>query len=394
MQVLKLLKYLKQLYTNLFTDITSVPAIFQGSYYPALTGLRGVSTLMVLLAHFGLNKYLYPHHIYIDARAAVHIFFVLSGFLITTLLLKEKLKYGHINLRYFYIRRALRILPVVYLFLLILIALNYIFKLHITTINFISSFLFFNNLPLRGSYYTAHLWSLAVEEQFYLTFPILLMLSTNKYTAVTLPIVIMVPLIAIGGYFRIPFLYSSHAAVLLTKLCMYAFWKGPVMILIGSVFSVLLFKRVIRLENIKANYFLSFILLLTALVMRAQNFLFYTKYVSEYLSNILIAFAIILCINKKDFLSTILSNAILLRVGVLSYSLYIWQQLFTGYNLWQPYMHGFIGYPLWALIVLKLVFVFIIANISYYYERKFLRMKDRFEHTRGHNKTISSANTR
>jgi len=192
-------------------------------------------------------------------------------------------------------------------------------------------------------------------------------------------IVIGVPLIAILGFYHVPFLCDNHVGRLLVKLCMYAFWKGPVIILIGSVFSILLFKKVIRPENIKANYFLSFVLLLIALIIRVSDFIFYTKYLSEYLSNLLVATVIILCINNKDFLSAILNSAVLLRIGILSYSIYMWQQLFVGTNNWQPWMHSFSAYPVWVMIIIKLLFVFIIANLSYYFERKFLSIKDRYE---------------
>jgi peptidoglycan/LPS O-acetylase OafA/YrhL len=372
-------KYLITQKAKLSAEITTVPAVLQSAYYPVLNGLRGISILMVILTHFGLNKYTFPYHVFIDSRAGVHIFFVISGFLITTLLLKEKLKYDNINLKYFYIRRALRILPVVCLFLVVLGILNFIFKLHILPMDFITSLLFLKNLPVAGSYYTAHFWSLAVEEQFYLIFPVILMLSTNKYMVLALLIVIGVPLIAILGFYHVPFLCDNHFGRLLVKLCMYAFWKGPVIILIGSVFSILLFKKVIKLENIKVNYFLSFVLLLIALIIRAPDFICYTKYLSEYLSNLLVAAVIILCINNKDFLSAILNSAVLLRIGILSYSLYMWQQLFVGTNNWQPWMHSFSAYPVWVMIIIKLLFVFIIANLSYYFERKFLRIKDRYE---------------
>src|SRR6202000_1097985 len=132
----------------------------------------------------------------------VHIFFVLSGFLIITLLLKEKWRTGGISLKRFYIRRALRILPVAWLFLLVLIALNSWYGLKIPVINFVASFLFFKNLPLPNEPYTAHFLTLAVEEQFYLVFPLLLIFSTNGYLITALSIVILIPLLSVLGYYH------------------------------------------------------------------------------------------------------------------------------------------------------------------------------------------------
>jgi peptidoglycan/LPS O-acetylase OafA/YrhL len=369
-----------KLWNKLFAEIKTVPACLQPSYHPALDGFRGVAILMVLLHHFGAGYYLYPHGVLIDSAAGVHIFFVLSGFLITTLILKEKVKRCNISLGNFYIRRALRILPVAYLFLMVLVGFNMIFGLHISALSFVSSFLFFSNLPINGSYYIAHFWSLAVEVQFYVTFPLLLAYSTNKYLAVVLAIVVFVPLIAILEYYQLLPFAGSKLSVLIGKLCMYAFWKGPLMILLGSLASILVFKRIINLENIKANYFFEFILFVSALIIRSPTFVFYGKYVSEYLSAFMIAYVILLSINSKSFLSVILSSRVMLRIGVLSYSLYIWQQLFVGPNTWQPWMRGFNGEPMWVLLVLKLVFVFAIATVSYYFERKFLRIKQRLVH--------------
>jgi peptidoglycan/LPS O-acetylase OafA/YrhL len=109
-------------------EITAVPDYLQGKYYTALTGIRGVAIVIVLLYHLGINRLLKLFDWWILGRLGVDIFFVLSGFLITTLLLKEKLAHGHVSLKKFYIRRFLRIVPVAYLFLAVLIAINHFFR--------------------------------------------------------------------------------------------------------------------------------------------------------------------------------------------------------------------------------------------------------------------------
>jgi peptidoglycan/LPS O-acetylase OafA/YrhL len=371
------LEYLKELNRKLFAEITEVPVALQGSYYPALDGLRGVSILIVVLGHIGLNYYLVPYHLLVDSDTGVHIFFVISGFLITTLLLKEKLKNDYISLKRFYIRRALRILPVAYLFLVVLIGLNLFFKLKIQPLDFIASFLFFKNLPIRNEPYTAHFWSLAVEEQFYLTFPFLLASNINRYLLTALFFIVVIPIIAVLGYYQV----NIPAIPMITKICMYMFWKGPVIILIGSVFSILMFKGIIKPERIKPNYFLSFILLIIAVTISAKTFMFYSKYISEYLSAILIACVIILSINTKNLLSDILSSGLLVRVGILSYSIYIWQELFIGRRTWQQWMHVFQHFPVWILIILKLAFIFVIASVSFMFEKIFLKIKDKYRYS-------------
>ena len=373
------MNYLKGLRNQLLAEITTVPAIVQDSYYTSLDGLRGIAILVVILAHFGVNRILRPLHISIDGDIGVNIFFVISGFLITTLLLKEKLKHGNISLKRFYIRRVLRILPVAYLFLIVLIILNILFKLEIQWLDFLASFAFLKNLPIKNEPYTAHFWSLAVEVQFYLIFPFLLALNVNRYTVIALLIVVGVSLISVLGFYQPSLLNVSSTVNVFTKVIMYSFWKGPVIILIGSLSSVFLFKGIIKAERIRSGYFLSSIVLFAAIVISTRSFEFYSKYVSEILSAIMIAYVILLSLNKENFLSGVLKNPILVKAGIISYSLYLWQQLFIGVNAWQPWMKFFYGYPIGVLVIIKLIMVLLISFISYYFfESKFLKIKTRY----------------
>lgn len=369
---------MKKLFQKLSAPVTAVPEPLQLNYFPALDGLRGLSILIVMLGHFGINRIIYKHRLLVDSNIGVHIFFVISGFLITTLLLKEKLRNGHISLKYFYIRRVLRILPVAWLFLLVLVILNAVLHLHISTLDFIQTVCFVKNLPIGSSYYTAHFWSLAVEEQFYLVFPLLLMLSVDWYFFMALVVITVVPLACVLGYYC-PFFFGN---VILVRLCMYAFWRGPVIILVGSVFSILMFKNMITLKQGRINYWLGIVLLSVAIVIRTPNFLYYAKYISQYLSTILIAFAVLLSLQPGTLFGKVLSSKLMVRIGILSYSLYIWQQLFVGSNPWQPWMRSLYGHPMWQLIILKLVAAFLIAICSYAFERKFLKIKDRFKYGR------------
>lgn len=360
----------------MFTEITNVPQSLQNSYYRSLDGLRGLSILMVILPHFGINRFLKPYHLYIDSSIGVDLFFVLSGFLITTLLLKEKIKKGSISLKHFYVRRILRIIPVAYLFLSVLIILNFCYRLKITTIDFIASFLFFKNLPIGNSAFTAHFWSLAVEEQFYITFPFLLAFSINRYITVALSLVVLIPIVSILGFYLPEVLFSNRAIRIFTKIVMYSFWKGPVIILIGSMFSVFYFKGVINVDRINSNYFLAFIILLVAIFIHTRTFFLYRKYCSEYLFAYMIGYVILLSIKGNNLLSAILNNTVFVKTGILSYSLYIWQQLFIGSLPWQPWLKAWNGCPLQLIIVMKLTCVFLIASTCYYFfESKFLRLK-------------------
>ena len=139
-----------------------------------------------------------------------------------------------------------------------------------------------------------HFWSLAAEVQFYLIFPVLLTLNVNRYLVIIGSIVLTVPLISILGYYHVGFLFGNHFIQMITKITMYTFWKGPFIILIGSLFAVLLFKGVIKVKKQGGNYLLSFILLIIAITIISTSFIFYTKYASEYLSAILTGWVILL----------------------------------------------------------------------------------------------------
>ena len=136
---------------------------------PSLDGLRAISIGLVLLGHatrFGLGHSFLFRLAVAHAVLGVDVFFVISGYLITTLLLEEKIKFGTISLRLFYLRRALRILPAFLVFvgtLFVLSALGYIdipSRLWIFVLTYTSNF-------TPRVWDVGHLWSLSVEEHFY-----------------------------------------------------------------------------------------------------------------------------------------------------------------------------------------------------------------------------------
>ncbi len=156
----------------------------QPSYLPGLDGLRAFAVILVLLYHADVTWFR-------GGFLGVEIFFVISGYLITTLLLKEWRKTGTIHLGGFWLRRARRLLPALFLLLLGTLGFAVIFLRDevaglrgdtLAALGYVSNwYLIFS----RQSYFEAvgrpsllrHLWSLAVEEQFYLCWPLLLTLG-------------------------------------------------------------------------------------------------------------------------------------------------------------------------------------------------------------------------
>ena len=148
-------------------------------YYPKLNSLRAIAIILVLIEHFA---YAIGSH-FSAGYYGVDLFFVLSGFLITNILLKKNDNTNFKNWVNFIGRRALRIFPIYYLTILLLLILDYqpLKKelLYVATYTYNYAWEYFE-LPLSN---ISHFWSLAVEEQFYLVWPIIV-LSFLKFKRV------------------------------------------------------------------------------------------------------------------------------------------------------------------------------------------------------------------
>ncbi len=148
-------------------------------YLPTLDGWRAIAITLVLFAHVRLPgnalQQISPY-----GAMGVHLFFAISGFLITNRLLEEGT-----SLRAFYIRRAFRILPAAFLYLAVLCALGLAGAwIPLNAGQIMASLFFYRNyyvLPAAQGWYTGHYWSLSVEEHFYLLWPALLLwLGTRR----------------------------------------------------------------------------------------------------------------------------------------------------------------------------------------------------------------------
>jgi peptidoglycan/LPS O-acetylase OafA/YrhL len=141
----------------------------------ALDGLRGIAVLLVVLGHALLHGFkTNPGQ---TAEVGVAIFFALSGFLITALLLEERDRTGRTSMRSFYLRRARRLFPALATFLGILAALAtaFTYRLLAAPSDFIATALYVQNWHLiSGADYSglSHAWSLSIEEQFYIVWPV------------------------------------------------------------------------------------------------------------------------------------------------------------------------------------------------------------------------------
>ncbi|MBS1688620.1 MAG: acyltransferase, partial [Bacteroidetes bacterium] len=152
-------------------------------YFKGLNGIRAIAAIGVVIGHV---LYILDHSFIVNyAHAAVIVFFTLSGFLITYLLLQEKEQTEKISLKNFYLRRILRIWPLYFFYIGIIILLHYyIIGDGIKNINNIKYFfLFLQNYCVyflqRQPTDMGHLWSIGVEEQFYFVWPIIFLFTKN-----------------------------------------------------------------------------------------------------------------------------------------------------------------------------------------------------------------------
>jgi peptidoglycan/LPS O-acetylase OafA/YrhL len=379
------MRRLKSIRYRFSAEITDVPGYLRARNYPALTGMRGLAIIIVLLYHLGINRLLRHYDGWLFGRMGVDIFFVLSGFLVTTLLIKETVATGAISLKKFYVRRILRIVPVAYLFLCVMLVLNYFFHFSISLKSFACGFLYLKNLPLTGinDHWTTHLWSVSVEVQFYLLFPVLLVIDINKATLIAMAAVLFVLIFSLLGFNHAGIFYSNAELNRLCRVMMDAFWEGPFAILIGCLVSIFSFKGIIDAGRLKHVSFLGCLLFIIAVIVRSRTFYFYIPYLSEFVFDVLIGFIIVMSIDSKNWFEQLLNTPFMLWMGTLSYSIYIWQQLFT----WIPapwvnsHLWGLSNHALFLLAdVARLAGMVGTACLSYYFfERRFLRLKVRFE---------------
>ena len=336
---------------------------------PSLDGLRAISIAIVLAAHAAETQNLrfepYSHALYGFGAFGVKVFFVISGFLITTLLLNEERKRGRISLGMFYFRRTFRIWPVAYTYILV-VALMCAFGLaQIPKHNLIYALTFTMNHEQNGAWITGHLWSLAVEEQFYLVWPLVFLLTSYRGRVIAcVSIVVAAPLLRIGTLLYAPRVFDAMQSSLL--------YLGDA-IAIGCLLA-LFAGRLSKSERAKrffeSRFFFLVPIMAVAMYATLQSSL-WPKFhfaLGNTISLLCVAAVTWRVISWQDRVTRILNSRVFVFVGVLSYSLYVWQQIFLDESgrFWIN------RFPQ------NLVLAFLAAMFSYYIvETPFLRLRER-----------------
>lgn len=355
------------------------------SRIPTLDGWRAIAILMVLVDHgFGLTG----RTRFDVGGSGVTIFFVLSGLLITHRLLTGYTGRDGIQFTPFYLRRGLRILPVVTLYLLVITVLGYGFHLFpVTFPEVIGSLLFSRNyvpLPNTGEglhgWFTGHFWSLAVEEHYYLLWPIILHTAgkaRSKWIAAAGFLIVgtwrtfgMGQGLGFGNILnQVPYFHRTDVRL-----------DG---LLLGSLIGIVLVSSASRAALAKYIAKRDTVPLLMLYV-----WVFLTMYELAGAKEIVLSAALLslTVLHPEGWLGRLLELRPVRFLGTMSYSLYVWQQLFL---VWPE---G--GMPLyWAnAFPLNFVLTFAAAFLSYVLiEKPMIRLGHRLQAVRSERSTASPA---
>ncbi len=350
---------------------------FRLGYRPELDGVRGISILLVLGLHF-------IPRIIPGGYFGVEVFFVLSGFLITSLLLQEWERTRSISLKDFYLRRALRLGPalLVYLLLLGVYAFVFLSSQHareiysgiLLTLSYVSNWV----IAFKPSYPAGILtitWSLAVEEQFYLVWPLILFLLLNKKVSRRwIILIIMLTVAAIlfhrswlwqtGAPFRRLYYATDTRAdgLMLGCLigCLVSWGLMP-----RSRFAELSLKAV----ALVAGLYLGYLVFTT----RSNPAVFKGLFTLASLAITTILAVLVAWPASRGI--EILRFGPLVWMGRISYGLYLWHWPVRGL------IFGQATHPSVKRIIAAIVLSLAIASLSFYaIELPFLRWKKRFSH--------------
>jgi peptidoglycan/LPS O-acetylase OafA/YrhL len=360
------------------------------NYFPGIDGLRAIAASVVILFH------LIPISILHLGWTGVDLFFCISGFLITSILIKNK---GHEHfLKNFYIRRALRIFPLYYLILIPLLLLTVSLSRSYNFTNVISYIFYLQNFTAISDGYLfglGHTWSLAVEEQYYILFPFIVYFIPMRYLTKTLIILITLAVSLrfylaqnyTEIYYQSTIIFTRADSILMGGLlpCLYfndtRLNKSLVrrvsisFLLIGFILLSVFF--VWQYNNIShSNLFLNF-----GNTNLKNNSIGQFKY--TILALIFSGFIGIIAYSKSKFISQLiifLEVKPLKYLGTISYGLYIYhfpiqvicESLFIKLGL---------SIPMFIALIIKLLLTFIISHLSFrYVEKPILSLKQKFEY--------------
>ncbi|MDC0619152.1 acyltransferase [Pelagibacteraceae bacterium] len=323
--------------------------------------LRGISVISVIIFH--IDSLIFP-----NGYLGVDLFFVISGYVITKSILKS-LKNKTFSFFRFYLKRARRILPALLFVLLISLIVAIIILLTadlkrfseslISSLGFVSNFYFW----LTGGYFSTndqlkpllHLWSLSVEEQFYLFFPIFLYFLYKLFSNQKNHLIGIILISAISFSLNLYFVSNSDLVFFLFPARVWQFGIGAALALSPKY----------KINNI----WLDSLYLISAFFLIIFNFSYIIKYLPDAtLMCIGVGLILFKTVNEKNFLHKFFKIKFLIFIGLISYSLYLWHWPIISFL---KYVHVD-GIPI-SLVILSLVLILFLSIISWkFIEQPFL----------------------
>lgn len=345
-----------------------------------LDSLRAIAALVVVAGHvelFKLNNNISNDFWNVPmGQTGVILFFVISGFLISLLLLREKEEKKSVRIKKFYLRRILRIWP---LYFLVIGLSMIIFNYHPVQSTLILSLLLLPNIPdALGSVWmtSPQLWSIGVEEQFYLIWPVFMKYIKSKFILILIVFIIIYTFLpfALSEIFQYSNLAHTKAPGAIAKFFETAKFNCMAM---GALLACLVQKNYSGLNFLRKKP-LAYFLMLLPFLLWAFNIRFgkFTDEVMGVLFTLLIANVI-----HKNY--WIFNNRLLNYLGKISYGIYMyhWIIILLLIKLYLPYFpsSNFIRINI-LLYASEFIITIMIASLSYYtVEKYFLHLKKKFE---------------
>jgi peptidoglycan/LPS O-acetylase OafA/YrhL len=341
---------------------------------------------MVLLSHaagtfpVGYSRWLYPFRGFLNGEYGVEIFFVLSGYLITSILVREYDQLGRLDIKAFYWRRILRIFPAFYVFLFLIGVLIWTGALKISgtdftfagtyLINYGRALVLLFKIPTSVSpdyWFIGHAWSLSMEEQFYWMWPLtLVLLLRTRWYGLLMALILAMPLIRFSSYYLFPGLRGQLMMMLhtasdgifsgcLLALCLVRYPQSSKKLLLSSWAVAGLVFYIYWVDPMLMDVMpRGFELVLgTTLVIGAITLIILNVLIQE----------------KNVWYHRLLESGALVFLGRISYSVYLWQQIFLT-----PLNTTLLGK--WPI---NLAAALVTGWLSYHYiEQPFIRLKDKY----------------
>lgn len=355
--------------------LKTVLETIQPKSIPSLDGIRAISCLFVIIGHF---SYLYSYYLIEmlgpiwgatvtfcigNQYTGVTFFFVLSGFLITNLLIEEMKTNQTIDIKGFLIKRAFRIFPAYYFYLIVISIFLLISKIiPFTKYDWVAAFTYtYNYLSDLNPWFFGHFWSLAIEEHFYLIWPLFILLTYKKFGKnFPLFLIFTYPFIRVICYFLFPEMRNRMSIMSHTRFDSLLFGCSLAYYYKAEYFPYF--------NNLILKYYLHFIsffhiLLLSRLLQQTFEGR-YTMTIGYSLDCLAMSIVLVYVVQNQNWLTKLLNLPVMVHLGTISYSLYLWHIPFTWEKLGTKYL------------LLRFFAIYICALASYLIiEIPFLRLR-------------------